>query len=271
MPLSIENKIVNSLWIGDTLSNLELLTIKSFIANGHTFRLWMYEEPNCKLPGETELKDADTIIPKDRIFSYKNASRFRHGKGSYAGFSDIFRYKLLCDRGGWWADMDVCCLKPFDINAPYVFRKHHVLPAVGNIMKCPPESGIMKDCYREALATIDENNRDWHKPIHILNRNIKKHNLGNYITTLSNHDSWAFIRKMAVRNIKIPDAWYAIHWVNVEWERNEINKDFYLAGSTLGLLMKKHGMESMDITEKEKAGYRQRLTLTSAVIRRLFG
>jgi hypothetical protein len=36
-------------------------------------------------------------------------ARRRAGKGTYAGFSDLFRYKMLFDRGGWWVDTDVVC------------------------------------------------------------------------------------------------------------------------------------------------------------------
>jgi mannosyltransferase OCH1-like enzyme len=29
--------------------------------------------------------------------------------GSYAGFADHFRYKLLLEKGGWWPDLDMPC------------------------------------------------------------------------------------------------------------------------------------------------------------------
>jgi len=35
-------------------------------------------------------------------------------------YSDLFRYSVLHQMGGWWSDLDVVCLKPFDFDDPYV-------------------------------------------------------------------------------------------------------------------------------------------------------
>ncbi len=86
------NYIINSLWIGNTLGNLELLTLKSFIRHGHEFHLWVYSEINNLIPEGVILKDANEIIPATEIFRYKyNDPVSKQGKGSVAGFSDIFR------------------------------------------------------------------------------------------------------------------------------------------------------------------------------------
>ncbi len=39
-------------------------------------------------------------IPKDQLFIFEN---------SPSGFSNIFRYKLLLEEGGWWVDTDFVC------------------------------------------------------------------------------------------------------------------------------------------------------------------
>ena len=217
-----DNKIVNALWIGKKLSVTELLTIKSFLQNGHSFVLWAYDKIETTLPEGTILKDASEIIPRDKVFSYKFSNQFGHGKGSYAGFSDVFRYKLLFENGGWWTDMDVTCLKPLDFTEEYVFRTHHSLPLVGNIMKCPKNSMLMKKCFEEASAQVDENNRDWHLPIQILVDNVQLFELSNYIKDFSNADSWNLIRKLLKQKTILPKKWYVIHWVNEEWRRNNV-------------------------------------------------
>ncbi len=231
-----DNKIIHGLWIGKSLSSIELLCIKSFFANGHEFHLWAYDIIETKLPEGVIIEDASEIIPREQVFCYKNTNQFGHGKGSYAGFSDIFRYKLLYEHGGWWVDMDVTCLKPFDFEEPYVFRIHHDLPVVGNIMKCPRGSELMKLCYEQSIKQIDENNTDWHKPIQILNNNIKELELSAYIRSLSNQDKWNKIRKFLLKDKKVPEAWYAIHWVNEEWRRNKINKNAFHKGSLIARL-----------------------------------
>lgn len=118
---SPDNKIVNGLWIspdGGPLSNLERLCIHSFCAHGHDFRLWTYGDlPNVPEisrggGGKVEVRDGNEILSKDKIFRYR---------GSFAGFSDCFRWELMRQKGGWYADMDIVCLRPFDFADEVVF------------------------------------------------------------------------------------------------------------------------------------------------------
>jgi hypothetical protein len=240
------NKMINGLWIGPKLSKIELLTIRSFLGMGHSFRLWVYEPVSTPLPAEAEIADASQIMPREQVFAYKNQNKYGHGKGSVAGFSDIFRYKLLHEKGGWWVDMDVTCLKPFDFTSPYFFRSHHELSIVGNVMKCPPHSELMKLCYEEAIASIDENNTDWHKPIEILNKHVALLKLQNYIQTgVSNEDQWDKTSRFIGHSDKLHADWYFIHWQNEEWRsRNITRQDFYYRSALAGLLSK-YGLFNM--------------------------
>jgi len=255
-----ENKKVHALWIGKKLTNLELLTIKSFISNGHEFNLWIYDKIETPLPSLVVLKDANEIIPYEKVFSYKYSNQYGHGKGSYAGFSDIFRYALLYKYGGWWVDMDVTCLKPLDFQTPFVFRKHHEFNVVGNIMKCPAKSEFMKDCYYEAIATIDSNNKDWNKPIEILNKYIKKHSLEQYIFDFTNEDKWTIVSKMLYKDFTINQNYYAIHWVNEEWRRHKINKNIALNNSLYFFLLKQYNIDTQKINFLRKIILRLKLT-----------
>ena len=108
-----DNKIIQGLWIGPTLSQMEQLSIASFLANGHDYHLFVYDDVK-NIPVGTTLKDANEILPAAAIFQYA-------GRPSYAGFANFFRYKLLLERGGWWADTDTVCLRPFDFDERYVF------------------------------------------------------------------------------------------------------------------------------------------------------
>ncbi len=228
-----ENLIIHGLWIGQELSSLEWLTLKSFTVNGHFFYLWVYENIRTPLPQNVFLKDASKIIPKEKIFNYRHSNQYGHGKGSYAGFSDVFRYALLYKYGGWWVDMDVTCIKPFDFNEPYVFRSHHIFNVVGNIMKCPPQSELMKRCYDESIKIINAENTDWNKPIEILNHHINELSLNKYIKTISNNDQWRIIKKYIRNNKNAIENFYAIHWVNEEWRHHRISKNTVLKNSLL--------------------------------------
>jgi hypothetical protein len=248
--LDKERNIFNGLWIGNELSKLELLTINSFLENGHQFRLWVYDEIITNLPKEVLIADANEIIPKSNVFSYKNKNSFGHGKGSYAGFSDIFRYKLLYERGGWWVDMDITCLKEIYTDKPYFFREHHQLSVVGNILKAPKRSELMKLCYEEAVGNVDENNTDWHKPIEILNSNIEKLGLNAYINkNISNRDMWDETSKYIWSEIEVPNDWLFIHWQNEEWRTKNVNKKNIFYGSTLAKLLEKHHLLQIPIND----------------------
>jgi len=64
--------LIQSLWIGPRLSTMERLCISSFLANGHRFQLYLYEETEGIPPG-TEVRDAKRILPASRIFKYTAA------------------------------------------------------------------------------------------------------------------------------------------------------------------------------------------------------
>lgn len=233
--LSEDNKVINGLWIGEELSKIELLTINSFIKNGHEFILWTYGPIKTRLPKELTLRDANEILPASRIFRYKYMNTFGHGKGSVSGFSDIFRYKLLHDKGGWWTDMDITCLKPLNIVTPYFFRKHHDLPLVGNLMKCPPGSLLMERCYAEASETINADNRDWHKPIEILSKHVFGIGLNEYIFDgFVNQDKWDEVKSYVRGNESFSQDYLAIHWMNEEWRSRRMDKSDIRFKSTLG-------------------------------------
>jgi mannosyltransferase OCH1-like enzyme len=230
--MNVDNQVINSLWIGDTLDNLGLLTLKSFVHHGHTFQLWVYDTIKTPLPNEVLLKDANEIIPEKDIFRYKNHNEYGHGKGSVAGFADIFRCKLLYEKGGWWVDMDMTCLKPLDFNEPYVFRRDSARSIVNNMIKCPPKSPIMKWCYQQTKQYIDENNKEWMLPSFILRKAIEEFKLKKYInSTIANPDRWEQIVLYSNYDMILPSSQYVIHWLNEFWRVMKLNKKDVVEGS----------------------------------------
>jgi Alpha 1,4-glycosyltransferase conserved region/Glycosyltransferase sugar-binding region containing DXD motif len=112
------NDPVQSLWIGPRLSTLEQLSIQSFLDHGHQYHLYAYDEI-AGVPSGAVVKDANEVIATTYIFQYRH-------RRSYAGFANVFRYKLLLERGGWWADTDVVCLRPLAFTDAYVFASEIV-------------------------------------------------------------------------------------------------------------------------------------------------
>lgn len=241
-----DNRIVNALWVGRTLSLIELLTLYSFTYHGHIVHLWTYDTILTPLPPGVILKDANDIIPESEIFYKKHKDPVAGvGKGSIgAPFSDLFRYKLLYEYGGWWVDMDVTCLKPLNISEPYFFREHLILDVIGNVLKCPKGSDLMKRTYEEVKTTCDENTVDWLLPNKILNRHILELGLIHFKRTgVSNIDEWNETMEYIRKKSEIPAAWLVIHWTNEEFRMNKIDKNHLrLANSTLGSLLMKYNV-----------------------------
>ncbi len=133
------NKIIQGLWIGPELSVMEQLSVSSFLSHGHEFHLYVYDEPAC-VPPSAVVRDAREILPESSVFRYKDYA-------TYAGFANFFRYKLLLERGGWWVDMDVVCLKPFDFAEDHVFATEMcdgVEVFTSGIIKAPAGSMVME-------------------------------------------------------------------------------------------------------------------------------
>lgn len=120
--------IVQSLWIGYSLSSIEQLAIKSFLHYGHDFHLYVYNEVE-NIPEGTVIKDANSIISQKYIFTYNN--------GSYAGFADWFRWELLYQRGNYWVDTDMICLSPFNFDEEIIFGLESSEYAGSGVLKFP--------------------------------------------------------------------------------------------------------------------------------------
>jgi glycosyltransferase involved in cell wall biosynthesis len=255
--------IVHGLWIGPKLSPLELLTLNSFVRWGHEFNLWLYDPPETPLPAGVHPRDATRILPRERIFR----KRMRDpetgvGKGSVSPFSDLFRYKLLYELGGVWVDMDVTCLRPFNFDNEYVFRRHR-LGVVGNLMKCPKGSELMRACYEECEPIASET-VDWLAQVRILNDNVARLGLGRFARDdISNKDSWReSLCQFLLLDTPIPDHWYAIHWMSEflgtvlrdqghylgrRLTENIPDKNNPPAGSTLYKLYRDYGLIAQEI------------------------
>lgn len=222
-----ENKIVQGLWIGKSLSLMEQLSIKSFLAHGHEYHLYMYEKIR-NVPKGVVIKDANKILPKHRIFKYK------HGlsKGGYGGFANLFRLKLLLDNGGMWVDLDVICLKPFNFKKKYVFSSEKTqegkVKIHNGIMKAPKGSKFIRTCYKKAKKMDARDLLHCQNGSDLLTSNINEFNLQSFIVPLNTFcpiNYWDF-KKLIEPNFsfKIPKETYAIHLWNEKWRR-EIKKE----------------------------------------------
>jgi hypothetical protein len=139
---------IQALWIGKKLSHLEQLSLASFVANGHDVHLYAYEDLEG-VPDGVSVMDGRSVLPEDSIFSFGPDAKF--GAGSFAAFANLFRYKLLYEAGGWWIDVDMVCLRHFDIDAPYVFGYEHGTSINCAVLRIEKGSPVAKALYEAAL------------------------------------------------------------------------------------------------------------------------
>lgn len=151
--------VVQSFWFGSALPALQVLSLRSFLAHGHDVHLYAFE-PIDNLPDGVRLLDASAILPRDSVFTYAKG----FGRGSPSAFSNVFRYQLLHDRGGWWVDTDVVCLRPFDFADAFVFATERdqagLQTAASCVMKSPVGSDYLRYCL-EACRQRDLNTVIW--------------------------------------------------------------------------------------------------------------
>lgn len=150
------NNVIQGLWIGNKLSNNELLCLNSYVKEGHDFHLYTYDDiPN--IPKGIAILDANKIISREDIF-LDNA-------GSIASFADWFRVKLLYEKGGWWVDMDTICLKKFDMPDNYCISSERDYSLNFNVLN----NGFLKfpkgDFFLERLLVQIEDKIDKSKEV----------------------------------------------------------------------------------------------------------
>lgn len=144
---------VNSYWGDGPLTNVEKLCMRSFLKHGIGYNLYAHDHV-AEVPPGVELRDAEPIVPRSKIFRYPPGT---FNGGSLAGFANLFRYALLERSGGWWVDADVCCLAPIEDADDELFLFD---PTQGDdfkvsnaILKAPPHHEVLRYCVAEfALA-----------------------------------------------------------------------------------------------------------------------
>lgn len=104
--------IANLLWVEGQLGPIERACLRSIVAQGHRVDLWHYR-PLSGVPEGVNLRDGGEVVATKRLF--------RHiPTGSYALFSDLFRYEVLRQNRGIWLDCDVYLLKPIPLGDGHI-------------------------------------------------------------------------------------------------------------------------------------------------------
>lgn len=155
---------IQCLWIGERLNGLARLSLTSFVANGHAVHLYTYH-PVKNVPKGVTVMDANAVVPYQALFI-----KHGFGQGSIGPFSDWFRFNLLAQRGGLWADTDLICLKPLAGLTPIVISSeytpaHNGTPQARHTNTCvlhfPPHDPLITYCLDTARTHIEHQTLSW--------------------------------------------------------------------------------------------------------------
>jgi len=228
----MENNLpsINGLWFGNPLSTLEIMSMVSFLRNGHEYNLYVYEDLQ-NIPDGVNVKDANQIVPKEKIFKSLDSE----GKpGSLAPFADYFRYKLIYENGGYWADMDCICIKPWDFKEDFVFSSENThrgeQEANIGVIKTPLKHDVLKYCIDKIDSFPDKTQIPWGFSGPVLLREAIFHfNLESYVKSWNTFMpiNWWEINKCFVPNydFNITDEMYCIHINNEIIRRMGLDKN----------------------------------------------
>ena len=134
---------IHALWVGENLGRLARCCLMSFIQQGHNVVLHVYNDIK-DVPSGVKLADANQIINKSKIIKHKKT-------GSYALFSDIFRYELMKSlKGkGVYVDCDVYCIRPI-LQEDYIVAFEDDNKINGAVLALPENSVVLDHLLKAA-------------------------------------------------------------------------------------------------------------------------
>jgi hypothetical protein len=121
--------------------------MKSFLDNGQRFILYTYSR-SLNVPDGVECRDASQLIGPEGYFTYGAGAGA--GRGSHALFSNLFRYKLLAEHGGWWVDTDVVCMSR-EIPQVEIFAAYENTGKINNaVLRLPKGHSVAQEAFHKA-------------------------------------------------------------------------------------------------------------------------
>lgn len=142
--------IIQTMWVGGPLTPMGQLSAESFLAHGHDLHMYAYHRIE-NAPAGVTLLDAREILPEAKVIPQQRG----FGRGSYAPFADLFRYRLLWERGGWWSDVDMVCLRPWQFPATRIvasyWRRKRANTPLNCVLRFPPGDPLIRYCLDRSM------------------------------------------------------------------------------------------------------------------------
>jgi hypothetical protein len=267
------SNIVQSFWLGSHLPALQILSIRSFLAHGHAYHLYTFD-PIENAPEDVVLRDASEILPRDSVFTYQHG----FGRGSASAFSNLFRYKLLRERGGWWVDTDVVCLRPFDFDAGYVIATERnpdgTTTAASCVIKAPPGAEYLGYCL-DVVQSCDKATIMWADiGPRLVNEAIARLGLERFMVAPDvfnpiDYSSFREIQSPGFDETPLANA-FGVHLWNQMWKSYGLDPDYDGASDSLYAMLRRRYLLPTDRTQAPDQALRAHIAFQRAFIDDLY-
>jgi hypothetical protein len=241
---------VHMLWVSGELSRLARLSLASFQANGYHVTLWSYDPDHLR--SETnEVQDAGLLLPVPQ----EDAANLVY-------LTSLFRYRVLAEHGGIWADLDVVALtddpkiearplvasekrRPFRHAEPTA--THEPLTQVTNcFMANPsPKAGDLWHRAVDRVAALNPEERTWENVgPHLLSELLLENGNGVDILPTDAVDpvAWWNVPGFFFEERDPPSSPF-MHMYATVWARREVDADkLFPPASMAGRLWKRYGL-----------------------------
>ena len=203
--------------------------MKSFLRNKYELWVWTYDN-EIKLPDGAFLKNANELIDETELFLNK--------AGSYAGFSDYFRYKVLNTYGGLYADTDVIALKEADdlpekefLVTERIKSNDKRFKINGNVIYSPnPSKGNIIDLAYVYSRSFRKEEIYWSEIgpalLTAITQIYPRHSFEIHPPDFANPVSWWDCpKKLLFKGEKLSRETFFVHCYNEMWRRSGIDKN----------------------------------------------
>lgn len=117
------------MWVGNPLTEVQRLCMRSFLHHGFEVILYAYDELDP--PDGVTVRDANTIVADTDIFESHQ---------TFAAFADLFRYRLLQMTDTIWVDADTLCLRGDWQFGEYIFGRQEGRKIANGVLAYPKDS-----------------------------------------------------------------------------------------------------------------------------------
>jgi hypothetical protein len=122
---------VSMMWVGNPLTQVQRLSMRSFLHHGHDVILYTYKDLDP--PAGVTVRDANAIVSDSDIFLSHD---------TYSAFSDVFRYRLLATTEALWVDADTLCLRSDWNFGNYIFGTQEPGKVNTGVLRYPKDSSL---------------------------------------------------------------------------------------------------------------------------------